>query len=311
VIATADWEALGCAVRLAVVDPRDLETARAILVEELAAIDLACSRFRPDSELSKLGRGSGRPVAISPLFAGAVAAALHAAEVTDGDVDPTLGSAMDAVGYDRDFVRVAPNGGALTVVARPAPGWRRVELDRSALTLTVPAGVRLDLGATAKAYAADLSAKRLDVALQGRGALVSLGGDVAVAGDPPEGGWSIRVQDVTGPADQHAAGPTQTIALRSGGLATSSTAARRWVRGGQVLHHILDPRNGVPVSSPWRTVTAASATCLEANIATTAGIVRGEAALEWFSRRNLAGRFVYHDGAVRTTGQWPAQSQAA
>jgi thiamine biosynthesis lipoprotein ApbE len=308
---SADWVALGCAVRLVVVDPSDLLAARAIVAEELAAIDLACSRFRADSELSQLDRGNGRPVAISPLLAEAVAAALDAAEVTDGDVDPTVGAAMDAVGYDRDFARVELDGAAITIVRRPVPGWRQVHLDHNTRSLSLPKGVRLDLGATAKALAADRAAGRLGQALDGRGALVALGGDIAITGEPPPDGWSVRVQDVTGPVGSPPAGPSQLIGLSSGGLATSSTTARRWVRGGAVMHHILDPRSGVPVASPWRTVTVAAASCLDANVASTAAIVRGVSALEWLTGRGLAARFVDLAGDVTVLPGWPASGRAA
>jgi thiamine biosynthesis lipoprotein ApbE len=306
--AAADWEALGCAVRLVVRDPDDLVIARAIVAHELAAIDLACSRFRSDSELSRLGDGTGRPVAISPLFAEAVAAALDAAAATDGDVDPTVGAAMAAVGYDRDFARIELDGAAITLTRRPVPGWRRILLDPDALTLTVPAGVRLDLGATAKALVADRAARRVAEALDGRGVLVALGGDIAIGGERPPGGWSVRVQDATGPVGLMPVGPAQVIGLRIGGLATSSTTARRWIRGGAVIHHILDPRAGVPVASPWRTVTVAAPTCLEANVASTAAIVRGEPALTWLTAQGLAARLVDVDGAVTVLPGWPADA---
>lgn len=307
----ADWVALGCAVRLVVADRRDLPVARMIVTAELAAIDLVGSRFRTDSELSQLGRGNGRPVAISPRLAEAVAAALDAAAVTDGDVDPTVGAAMDAVGYDRDFARIALDGAAITIVRRPVPGWRRVHLDQEALTLAVPIGVRLDLGATAKALAADRAAGRLEQALDGRGALVALGGDIAISGEPPLDGWSVRVQDVTGPLGAAPVGPSQVVGLSSGGLATSSTTARRWVRGGVAMHHILDPRNGVPVASPWRTVSVAAPTCLEANVASTAAIVRGDSALEWLTGRGLAARLVDVAGEVTVLPGWPTPERSA
>jgi thiamine biosynthesis lipoprotein len=306
----ADWDALGCAVRLVVSDPYDLEIARWILVRELAAIDLACSRFRFDSELVRVNDAAGEPTAISPLLAEAIAAALDAARATDGDVDPTVGVAMDAIGYDRDFARIETAGKAISVVARPIPGWQRIVLDRETLMLRLPRGVRLDLGATAKALAADRAAAQIGEAIDGRGAMVALGGDIAVTGEPPDGGWSIRVQDVTGPVGSVASGPTQSVALSGGGLATSSTAARRWVRGGRVMHHLLDPRTGVPVVSPWRTVTVAAPTCLEANVASTAAIVRGSAAIEWLTRRGLPARFVDLDGEVSVRPGWPTPPEA-
>jgi thiamine biosynthesis lipoprotein len=301
----ADWVALGCATRVVVAEPGDLATAQRILAAELAAIDRACSRFRADSELVRLAAGAGAPVRISPLFATALAAALDAAAATDGDVDPTVGSALADLGYDRDFARIEVDGRPLTLTRRPVPGWRRIRLDRERLTVEVPRGIQVDLGATAKALAADRAAGAIARALAGRGVLVSLGGDIAVAGAPPVGGWSVRVQDVTGSVDEVPAGPVATVALMSGGLATSSTAARRWVRGGHVLHHILDPRSGVPVASPWRTVTVAAPSCLEANVASTAAIVRGESALAQLVSRGLPARLVDVDGNITLLPGWP------
>jgi thiamine biosynthesis lipoprotein ApbE len=309
--AAADWTALGCAVRLVVRDAGDLEVAREILADELAEIDLASSRFRSDSELTRVNEGSGEPTRVSPLLVDAVEAALAAAAMTDGDVDPTVGVAMDAIGYDRDFARIETHGAAISIVSKPVPGWRRIGLDRAGMTLSIPRGVRLDLGATAKALTADRAAQRIGAAVSGRGVLVALGGDIAVAGASPADGWSIRVQDVTGPVASTPPGPSQLVAISSGGLATSSIAARRWVRGGRVMHHILDPRSGVPVASPWRTVTVAAPTCLEANVASTAAIVRGVPAIEWLTGRGLAARLVDLDGHVTVLSGWPAQGEVS
>ncbi len=304
-LVSADWTALGCSVRLVVNEPDDLAVARAILTDELAAIDRACSRFRADSELSAIVAGPHRPTPISPLLAEAIAVALEAAEATDGDVDPTVGGSMVAAGYDRDFELIATDPGPVTVVHRPAPGWRRVTLDPIARTLSLPFGLQLDLGATAKALTADRAASRISTAIEGRGALIAIGGDIAVAGESPAGGWSIRVQDITGPVEAPVAGPTQVVALTGGGLATSSTTARQWVRGGRVMHHILDPRSGVPVASPWRTVTVAAPTCVSANVASTASVVRGIDAIDWLIGRGLAARLVDVDGVVTVLPGWP------
>ena len=168
-----------------------------MLAADLADLDAACSRFRADSELVALDRADGPPVRLSPLLAGAVAVALRAAELTDGDVDPTVGEAIVAAGYDRDFSLVPPDGPALNLAVRAVPGWRQVHLDPATRTLAMPPGTRLDLGATAKAWAADLAAARITGEL-GCGVLVGLGGDIAVAGPAPDGGWRIACR--TSPA---------------------------------------------------------------------------------------------------------------
>ena len=174
--ASATWRALGTLVQLVVTDPAALPEARRLLENDLAAVDAACSRFRADSEIRSLAGGRQH---VSPLLAEAIGVALRAARLTDGDVDPTIGAAMSAAGYDRDFDQIDPNGPPLASPSGQVPGWREVRLDGRSLIL--PAGVQLDLGATAKAWAADRSAARI-ASQAGCGVLVSLGGDIAVAG---------------------------------------------------------------------------------------------------------------------------------
>jgi thiamine biosynthesis lipoprotein len=309
--ACARWRALGTLVQLVVTDPRRLPEAQRLLAADLAEVDAACSRFRADSEIRALQNAHGRPVRVTPLLAEAIAVALRAARLTDGDVDPTVGAAMSAVGYDRDFDRIPRIGPPLVVTTRTVPGWREVHLEGRSLTM--PAGVELDLGATAKAWAADRSAARISARL-GCGVLVSLGGDIAVAGpapetpkapETPEGGWRVRVQDVTGSPEDPPVGPYALIAIRAGGLATSSTAARRWQRGGDVLHHILDPRTGRPAEPVWRTVSVAADSCADANAASTAAIIRGRDALGWLAKLGLPSRLVDATGVVFTVAGWP------
>jgi thiamine biosynthesis lipoprotein ApbE len=299
-------------VQLVVTDPDKISEARELLSEDLAELDRACSRFRPDSEVSQLGHTPAGPsglvtATVSPLLAEAVSVALRAASLTDGDVDPTVGGALSALGYDRDFAAVSVNGPATTVSVQMIPGWRSVSVDLDAHRVTMPAGIQLDLGATVKAWAADRSAASLARKL-GCGVLVSLGGDTAVAGQSPEGGWRIRVQDVTGAPDALPQGPAAVIAIRGGGLATSSTAARRWSRGGNVLHHILDPRTGLPAAPVWRTVSVAAATCADANTAATAAIIRGWQAPAWLTVLRLPSRLVETNGIVHTIVGWPPEA---
>jgi len=299
--ASASWRALGTLVQLVVTEPSCLPAARTLLEADLAEVDLACSRFRPDSEILNLQASTQ----VSPLLAEAIAVALRAAELTDGDVDPTVGAAMSAIGYDRDFELIKQNGPAARLTVRTVPGWREVRLDGR--TLTMPSGVHLDLGATAKAWAADRSAARIH-RQAGCGVLVSLGGDIAVAGPAPEGGWRIRVQDVTGAPEETPQGPYALIAIRDGGLATSSTKARRWQRGGDILHHILDPRTGLPAEPVWRTVSVAAGTCADANAASTAAVIRGRAALGWLAGLGLPARLVDATGVVFTVAGWPQEA---
>jgi thiamine biosynthesis lipoprotein len=162
----------------------------------------------------------------------------------------------------------------------------------------VPAGVLLDLGATAKAIAADRCARRVhDVT--GSGVLVNLGGDIATAGPSPEGGWQVLVHD----DDDD---PASSVSLPAGtALATSSTIRRRWRRGNKLVHHIIDPRTSRSADSVWRTVSVAAQTCLAANTVSTAAIVRGWPALDWIRALEVPARLVDGDRVVHTVGGWP------
>jgi FAD:protein FMN transferase len=301
------WRALGTSVAVAVTEPAALPAARHAVAAEIDALDRACSRFRDDSDLSRLNAASGVPVMVSPLLAEAIRTALRAARLTDGDVDPTVGASMNAIGYDGDFATLDADGPALAPPFPPAPGWTNVVItDRPAL-VTLPAGVLLDLGATAKALGADRAASAAHAAT-GTGVLVSLGGDIATAGDAPAGGWPVRV------TDDHSApseAPGQMITLDSGGLATSSSTVRHWRRGGIAVHHIVDPHTGAPAVSPYRTVSVAAASCVDANIATTAAMVRGQRAADWLESTGLPSRLVTHDGLVVHLNGWPMTAELA
>jgi thiamine biosynthesis lipoprotein len=308
--AAASWNAIGTLICLVVTDPARLPAGRQLLASYLDALDLACSRFRPDSELARAERKAGTSVPVSELLADAVSVALRAAELTGGDLDPTVATQLAALGYDRDFALVAGDGPPVSLVASPRPRWREVRLDRERRRLTVPPGVRLDLGATAKAYAADRAAARLAHRLR-CGVLVSLGGDIAVGGEPPAGGWQVRIQDVTGRPGEPPAGPCEVIAVTSGGVSTSGIAARRWRRGTRTLHHILDPATGLPAKPVWRTVSVLADTAVLANIASTTAIIRGATAPGWLESQHAAARLVAADGQVRTTTAWSRQEAAA
>lgn len=300
--ATTSFRALGTTAQVVVTDPARLARAADTLRADLAELDAACSRFRADSEISRLPAGRYTPV--SPLLFDAIEVALRAAERTDGLVDPTVGRAIRDLGYDRDFSQIPPDGPAPRPSA-PAPGWWRVGLDGD--HVLVPRGTTLDLGATAKAFAADRAATGLARTLA-CGVLVNLGGDVAVAGPAPSGGWRLTVGE-----DHAATDPTRdpVVAIEWGGLATSSTTCRRWRRGNRMVHHIVDPRTGDLPAAVWRTVTVAARTCVTANTASTAAIVLGAAAPGWLGARGLPARLVGVDGTVHHTAGWPAGEERA
>jgi thiamine biosynthesis lipoprotein len=304
-IAVATSHALGSGVQVAVTDERRLDQAIAVVLDWLAKLDQAASRFRPDSEISRLNAAGGGRRKVSPLFARVVAVALEVAAITDGIVDPTVGAAMEAIGYDRDSSEIRAGGHGPEPRGRtaPAPGWRRVRLDLGARTIELAPAVHLDVGASAKAFAADETAAAASVAT-GTGVLVSLGGDIAVAGAVPEGGWRVRV------TDDHAApaeAPGQTVSITGGGLATSSTTVRAWTADGSARHHIVDPRTGWSAPVVWRTVSVTASSCVRANAATTAAIVLGPTADAWLRERRIPARLVRRDGAVVYVAGWPAE----
>jgi thiamine biosynthesis lipoprotein len=306
--AAASFPALGTTATVALLSPAALPAAQEQLAVWLEAVDLACSRFRADSELVRANACAGSSVQVSPLLARFLRFALDAARMSEGRVDPTLGVQLREAGYDRTFALVRERD-SWRIAPKSERGltWENVELDDVRHMLCVPPGVELDLGATAKALAADEAASAI-AASCGTGVLVSLGGDLAVAGDGPPGGWPVLI------ADDHAtsvssAGPT--VAITTGGLATSSTAVRRWQTDSGEAHHILDPHTCRPAVTPWRTVSVAAATCGAANVAATTAIILGDAALDWLAQQRLPARCVRQSGSVVTVGGWPAEVQAA
>ncbi|GAA4168791.1 FAD:protein FMN transferase [Gryllotalpicola koreensis] len=302
--ARMDWTVWGTDAVLTVTDSAQLVAARGILDSSLLDVERAASRFRPDSELSLLTGRAAAGVSVSPLLARLVDAALRVAARTKGCVDPTLGNRLAELGYDRDLAEVRARAD-FSVSAHLLPPqdeqWRRVRLEGT--TLTVPDDLALDLGATAKAVAVDDAAALISREL-GCGVLVGLGGDVATAGPGPDGPWQIDVCDVPGD-------PAQQISLSPGwAIATSSTQRRRWTAAGRTMHHILDPRSGLPAPETWRSVTVVADSCLDANAVSTAAIVRGPRAIEWINTLGYAARLVSSAGRVHAIGGWPPAARA-
>jgi thiamine biosynthesis lipoprotein len=268
------FRSMGCDIVV-----RGAGAAERLRVEELfEERDAVFSRFRQGSELNRVNASSGRAVAVSGLFARALESALEAAAETDGLVDPTLGAAIEAAGYSRDFAELEPD-------PRPAEAgavgsWQRVRL--TGTLLRVDPGVSLDLNGVVKAVAVDDA-----LALLGEGGLVSAGGDLAASGEVDvglPGGSAVR--------------------LVQGGLATSGTVSRRWMRGGELQHHLIDPRTGRPARSPWLQVTVCGRTCLAADTAAKAAFLLGDDGPAWLEDRALPGRFMTTAGDVVVTENW-------
>jgi thiamine biosynthesis lipoprotein len=293
--AVAEWPVWTTTARLLVTDPAVLLEASAAVIEHLARVDAAASRFQPGSEVSRIAAGSGAAVRVSPLLAELVGVALAVAAATGGAVDPTLGGPLRDLGYTGDGGLPDPAGPPVSVRRRVS--WRDVRLDGP--LLTIPAGTLLDLGATAKAHAADHCATTLADRF-GCGVLVSLGGDLRAAGPPPQGGWQVLVQD--GP-DEPA---SQVRLVGAEAVTTSSTLHRTWSHGGQVLHHVLDPATCRPAPPVWRTASVADRSCVRANAWSTAALVRGHDAQRMLRVAGVAARLVAADGVVLRFGGWPA-----
>lgn len=303
-LGAASWRALGTYVHLRT-SPDAVVRAVALAVDVLDEVDAACSRFREDSDLTRANRAAGRAVEVSSVLVGAVRVALEAAVETDGIVDPTLGKVLAAAGYDRTFALVPADGPGPSSVPVPRDAWHAVRVtgDR----VCVPSGSALDLGATGKAFAADLVALAVAHALDAP-VLVSVGGDVRVSSPDGEYGDGPAYPVVLGHsiADLAAGGQSTRIRVGAGGLATSSTSARRWRRGGRQWNHLIDPRTGTPAAGSLRTVTALGHTAVAANTASTAAVVLGDVAWAWLLERDVAARLVHVDGRVRTTPAWVA-----
>ncbi len=282
--------------------------ARHIVDALLLEVEMAASRFRPDSDVSRLAAANAEPVQVSPMTIDLVSVALRACAQTDGLIDPTLGYTLADLGYDRTISQVQAGQGQIAVKVRPVTGtWRDVEIDAQALTVRLPAGVALDLGATAKARAADLAAHQV-FAATGCPVVVGLGGDLSVVGTP-EGsdGWQVRIGETPAELDD-AARVLPRVSIESGGLATSTTQARRWNAGDRVLHHLIDPRTQQPAREVWRTATVAAASCVDANTASAAAIILGDGATEWLTERQLPARLVSAAGEAIAVADWPRES---
>ena len=302
------WRALGTTVSL-VLEGGDMARGRRSVSDLLDQVDRTYSRFRTDSELSLLNARAGQSVPISPLLTRALAAALRGARLSEGLVDPTVGHAMRLIGYDRDFSLIDEGSSRTDAPLRlePVPGWRCVALDAPGHTVRIARGVELDLGSVGKAFGADLAAPAALAASGADGALVSLGGDIAVAGTPPKRGWRVLV------AEDSSLPPSsvgEVITLERGGIATSSTTLRRWTRAGVKVHHLVDPRTGMPATGPWRTATVVADTCVEANIAATAAMIMDREAPAWLGERRLPARLVEADGTTHRLAGWPAPLEA-
>jgi thiamine biosynthesis lipoprotein len=300
-LAIRERPALGTTVRL-VTAPGAVTEATTLADTYLDELDKVASRFRPDSEVCALARAGAGVFFISPLLAELLEHALEAWRYSDGLLDPTLGGALIAAGYDRDFAAIGGSGPAPVSFEDGALCTGVDAFDLHGRLLEIERPILFDLGSSAKAHAADVLAARLS--LLGAAVLVSLGGDLASRGTPPGGAWPLLIDEMS----PGATAPVQLL-LREGGLATSSTLRRRWNAAGKPAHHLLDPRTALPASGPWRTASVVAASCVRANAASSAAIIAGEGASRFLELRALSARLVGTDGSVHLVGDWPTRAE--
>jgi thiamine biosynthesis lipoprotein len=267
-------------------------------------VEARFSRFRADSELSQLNRASGSQVRVSPDLCELVELAVAAAEDSGGLFDPTIVGALEAAGYDRSIELIRQDQHRPTPSRVAAPSMQQswigsraldIRVDRQERTVTLPGGVRLDLGGIAKGWAVDRAAAMLDTLGPG---LVNAGGDLRAWGDQPgvseAQGWLAAVDDPNRPETDVA-----WLWVTDSALATSSTATRRWAGG----HHVIDPRTGRPVETDLVSVTVPASTVIRAEVAAKVVLILGRAAgMAWLEGQpDLEAFLVTENGQVLGT----------
>ncbi|MFS8532378.1 FAD:protein FMN transferase [Sphaerobacter thermophilus] len=301
-VASTSFPALGSEITVAVTEPARLDQVVGHVRACVDLVDRTLSRFRPDSELRRLERRPGEPQPASALFIEALERSIMAAAASNGLFDPTIRDALEAAGYDRSIERIEAEGPGPARLPRPGGGWTGIRVDRANRTVTLPPGVRLDFGGIGKGLLVDLALRTLGNLTCGM--LVSAGGDLAVTGPPPQGGWRCGIALTPDAPDE------AVVRLTAGALATSGLGRRQWTREGQVLHHLIDPRTGRPGVSRWQVVTVAAGSCVVAEVAAKVAWLLDDDGPAWVARRGLAGRFRDRAGAVVTVGGWPAETSA-
>jgi len=266
--ATATGSAMGTTFLIVV--HRDDAPLLAGAVAHLDDLERRWSRFLPDSELSVLNRRPGVPVLVSADTFQVLQAAVDGSRATAGRFDPTVIDTMETLGYDRPFEQIGASPPA-TGTGTPAPGVDGIVFDEALHAVTLPVGVRLDLGGIGKGTAADLVSGRL-MERGASGAAVSVGGDVRVRGDSPDGtGWVVS----------HDRAPLELAPLRDAGVCTSTVTRRSWLTETGRVHHIVDPRSGRPTATAVESVTVVGRTAQQAEVLTKAAMVTGPDAAEF------------------------------
>jgi thiamine biosynthesis lipoprotein len=288
---------MSCAASVAVVAP-DCEADRLLDlgIARVHRLEAMWSRFRPDSEVSRLNRRAGTPVVVSPETITLVEAMVQGWHVTVGSFDPTLLATLVELGYAQsreDATRRTSLPAGTAMSGRPGA----IRLDRAASTVTLPEHTAIDPGVIGKGLAADLAVADL-VADGAAGALVEIGGDLSAAGEPPDGGWTIAVDTGAAPA---------TIRLVSGGVATSTSRLRRWERDGERRHHLVDPCTLQPSTNDVLSCSVVAGTAAWAEVFTKVAFARSVLdSVALFERHGLAASITRGDGRRVNSEPWDA-----
>ena len=286
------FRSMGCDVTM--LGPDDRPDAGPLARRVFESWDARFSRFRPDSELERLNDAGGTAVPVSRQMLTVLRAALQAAQGSEGLFDPLLGARMRELGYDRTFDELPSQRPAMPLSPWQVGSWREITIDSPSGTVRLPLGHRLDLGGIAKGMAVDAALE----ALMAAGlpfAAVSAGGDLAVAGLPPGmAAWPVAID-----------GWDSAVAVRGGGLATSSVLRRRWMVAGSERNHLLDPRTGMPAAGPVVQASVAAVTCGQAEVAAKMAVLSDlPGAIGLLERHRLAGLLITSEGEALRVGTW-------
>jgi thiamine biosynthesis lipoprotein len=290
------FQAMGTTITLLL--PKKQQSEGAALARNLfEEWEQTLSRFRLESELSKVNRQAGTQVTISELLLDVLIQALAAARVTDGIYDPTLLNQLCQLGYDRSFDKLPSTLPDIPYHGQPGGAWRHIQIDQINKKIILPANIQLDFGGIAKGMAVDAVLEQLhqsDI----HSALVNAGGDLAVRGLPPKQDyWNIAIpgKDIA-----------WTIPLTHGAIATSGLAKRHWQQGKTFRHHLIDPRTGFPVYNSLWSVTVIAADCVQAEIAAKTAFILGASQGKIFiEKHQMAALFINTDGTWELGGRWP------
>lgn len=229
-------------------------------------VENACSRFLPDSELSRLNEQVGQEVALSPLLFSILQQAAQCYRETNGLFQPGVLAALEQEGYRQSIEQICGQE-IKTPVSAPIAVATKLPYVLDDKNITIVAEEKLDLGGIAKGWAVDYTAALLQDNADG---FINAGGDLRIFGKLTNG-LTVGIEHPYIPGES-----MSSLSLSSGALATSSTAKRRWKSNGEWKHHLIDPRTGTSVNSRIITVTVTAPTAVQADVWAKTVLLLGE-----------------------------------